>query len=92
MLTPTDRAAMLNKINECDPLIAVGRFKNGHTYLFRFRLSQCAEAMRAIGHLASDDKSDFSWYDAALVTKQIRDAKQIIESGGMLPDESEWGQ
>lgn len=89
MLMPTDRDAIINRCNELDPLITAGRVKNGQTYLFRFRLSQCNEALRSIGHLAGSQDSDFSWYDAALVSKQIRELRDAIEDGLKLPDESE---
>lgn len=68
-----NRSVVLNQINQCEPLITAWRLKNGHFYVFRFRLSDSIEALRAVGYLAADPASDFSWYDVALVSKQIRD-------------------
>ena len=72
-MNQTNRLAVLNQINQCDPLVTVGRVKNGHTWLFRFRQSESTQALREVGHLAADSSNDFTWYDAALVSREIRE-------------------
>jgi hypothetical protein len=69
----TNRLAALNQINQCDPLVTVGRVKSGHTWLFCFRQSESTQALREVGHVAADPSNDFSWYDAALVSRAIRE-------------------
>jgi hypothetical protein len=69
----TNRLAVLNQINQCDPIVTVGRVKNGHTWLFRFRQSESTQALREVGHVAADPSNEFTWYDAALVSRTIRE-------------------
>ena len=47
--------------------------KNGHHYIFRYTEGCEAEALGEIVDLARDETVDFDWFDAAVLSYQLRD-------------------
>ena len=45
--------------------------KGDHRYLFRYRPGNEADVIAAFAGLASDDSSDFDWFDAAVLSYQM---------------------
>lgn len=46
--------------------------KGKERYLFLYSDSQQAEALRALGRHASNPELSFTWYDAAVLSRRIR--------------------
>lgn len=58
-----------------NPLLnAVLLQSKGHSYVFLYPDGQSARAsiLRHLGHMAADPNLQFSWYDAAIVSREIR--------------------
>ena len=62
------------------PILVAAHAKNGHLYLFRYTRQYSTELMRHIGQVAASQETDFSWYDAAKVTKSIRDLNHAADN------------
>ncbi len=45
--------------------------KGRHRYLFRYRPGNEAEVINAFATLASDGRTDFDWFDAAVLSYQM---------------------
>lgn len=58
---------------------------SGHTYLLRYRAGTESRAMMMVGHLAADDRTDFSWFDAGwwngLILARMAKDKQLTTEG-----------
>ena len=52
----------------------VALVKGEERYIFLFNDAQKGETLRTLGRYASDSKLSFSWYDAAMLSRKIRDA------------------
>lgn len=50
----------------------LGIIKGNETYIFIYDSNNRAETLRVLGKFASNPESNFSWYDAALLSQQIR--------------------
>jgi hypothetical protein len=51
--------------------------KGKERYLFLYTDTQQAEALRALGRCASNPELSFTWYDAAVLSRRLRnEAKQ----------------
>lgn len=48
--------------------------KGQQRYLFLFDDENRTEALRTLGRFAADPELDFSWYDAAVLSRKIREA------------------
>ncbi|WP_145290726.1 hypothetical protein [Pirellulimonas nuda] len=46
--------------------------KGNERYVFLYDDSQQAEVLRALGRSASNPELSFSWYDAAVLSKKVR--------------------
>ena len=44
-------------------------------FIVMFREDTRAEAMRSLGRWASDERLSFTWYDAAVASRKIREQK-----------------
>lgn len=45
--------------------------KGGHRYVFRYAPGSEADVIGAFATLASDDKTEFDWFDAAVLSYQM---------------------
>lgn len=45
--------------------------KGGHRYVFRYRPGSEADVIGAFASLASDDETEFDWFDAAVLSYQM---------------------
>jgi hypothetical protein len=60
-----------------DESINVLRFiKNGHTYIFKYTDSNRDETLRQIALFAAHEELNLNWYDAAQLSKKIRQQPQ----------------
>ena len=48
--------------------------KGQQRYLFLFDDENRTETLRTLGRFAADPELDFSWYDAAVLSRKIREA------------------
>ena len=55
-----------------DDVNVLALVKGQERYLFLYEDSQQAEALRALGRQASNPELSFTWYDAAVLSKRIR--------------------
>lgn len=53
--------------------------KGKERYLFLYDDSQQADALRALGRHASNPELSFTWYDAAVLSRRIRNEAQKAE-------------
>ena len=49
--------------------------KGNERYVFMYADNRRAEVLRTLGSYASNPELNFSWYDAAVLAKKVRDAK-----------------
>ncbi|XZE55135.1 hypothetical protein SH139x_001131 [Planctomycetaceae bacterium SH139] len=57
--------------------------KGEQRYLFLFDDENRTETLRTLGRFAADPDLDFTWYDAAVLSRKIREAvAQPSEEGG----------
>ena len=60
-----------------DESINVLRFiKDGHTYIFRYTDSNRSDMLRWIASFAASEYVNLNWYDAAMLSKKIRQQPQ----------------
>jgi hypothetical protein len=45
---------------------------DGETFIFRYTDQYRCECLRQLGRLAADPASSFTWYDAAVLSQEIR--------------------
>lgn len=45
--------------------------KNGHRYVFRYRVGQESDVVAAFVEMASDSESGFDWFDVAVLSYQM---------------------
>lgn len=50
--------------------------KGAERYVLLYDDDNCANALRQLGRWANDKALNFSWYDAALMSKKIREARE----------------
>jgi hypothetical protein len=50
--------------------------KGDQRYLFLFDDENRTETLRTLGKFAADPELDFTWYDAAVLSRKIREAAQ----------------
>ena len=55
-----------------DDVNVLALVKGNERYLFLYDDSQQADALRALGRHASNPELSFTWYDAAVLSKRIR--------------------
>lgn len=55
-----------------DDVNVLALVKGEERYLFLYTDSQQAEALRALGRHASNPELSFTWYDAAVLSRRIR--------------------
>ncbi|QDT67603.1 hypothetical protein MalM25_05030 [Planctomycetes bacterium MalM25] len=55
-----------------DDVNVLALVKGKERYLFLYDDSQQADALRALGRHASDPELSFTWYDAAVLSRRIR--------------------
>ena len=55
-----------------DDVNVLALVKGKERYLFLYDDSQQADALRALGRSASNPELSFTWYDAAVLSKRIR--------------------
>lgn len=67
--------------------------KGEQKYIFLFDDHNRVETLRTLGRYAADPQLDFSWYDAAVMSKKIRETlveqeleKQLTELGEFASD------
>jgi hypothetical protein len=58
-----------------DSVYVATMIKPEQTFVFIFDDANRTETLRQISKLASNPDIEFSWFDAALVCREIRDAK-----------------
>jgi len=61
----------MNRIGKDLNVIAL--VKGGERYVFTYDDASRAEVLRAFGRFASNPELNFSWYDAAVMSKKVRD-------------------
>ncbi|TWT99274.1 hypothetical protein Pla108_02090 [Botrimarina colliarenosi] len=55
-----------------DDVNVLALVKGNERYLFLYSDAQQAEALRALGRQASNPELSFTWYDAAVLSRRIR--------------------
>lgn len=65
-----------------DDVNVLALVKGKERYLFLYSDDQQAAALRALGRSASDPELSFTWYDAAVLSKRIRNEAQKQELFG----------
>ena len=55
-------------------VLSLQKITSGEIFLFRFVPQRKAETLKAIGRCASDPELSFNWFDAATLSKQVREA------------------
>jgi hypothetical protein len=61
-------------VNRCDDdMLTICLCKGVERYIILFDRATCHEALRTLGRWASNPELRFSWYDAAVLCKRIRD-------------------
>ncbi|MEZ6090469.1 MAG: hypothetical protein R3C05_21110 [Pirellulaceae bacterium] len=50
------------------------RWSRGREFIFLYDDANRTETLRMLGRFAADPDIDFSWYDAAVLSKRIRDS------------------
>lgn len=50
--------------------------KGAERYVLLYDDASCADALRQLGRWANNSDLSFSWYDAALMSKKIREARE----------------
>ena len=55
-----------------DDINVLALVKGKERYIFLFDDTQRAEALRSLGRYASDPELSFTWYDAAVLSKKVR--------------------
>jgi hypothetical protein len=63
----------MNRIGDINVLALI---KGEERYVFMFTDEHKADALRTLGRFASNQELSFSWYDAAVLSKRIRDIVQ----------------
>lgn len=51
--------------------------KGGERFIFLFDDANRDETLRQLARFAADPELDFSWYDAAMLSRKIRDAVPV---------------
>ncbi len=64
----------------------VALVKGEERYIFLFNDSQKSETLRTLGRYASDSSLSFSWYDAAVLSQKVRNAKKSSAVPAALPE------
>ena len=62
--------------NVSQDINVVALVKGEERYIFLFNDSQKSETLRTLGRYASDSNLSFSWYDAAVLSQKVRNAKK----------------
>jgi hypothetical protein len=62
--------------NVSQDINVVALVKGEERYIFLFNDSQKSETLRTLGRYASDSSLSFSWYDAAVLSQKVRNAKK----------------
>jgi len=57
------------------PLNVLAIAKDGERFLFLYDDDSVEELIRVLGQYAADTELNFSWYDAALLSKRIKDRR-----------------
>lgn len=57
-----------------DDIVVLCLVKGEERYALAFDVDDCAPAYRLLGRWASDPDLAFSWYDAAVMSKRIRES------------------
>jgi hypothetical protein len=59
-----------------EPLNILRLIKDGHTYIFRYTDANRDETLRQIALFAAHEELNLNWYDAAKLSKKIRQQPQ----------------
>lgn len=62
-----------------DDVNVLALVKGQERYLFLYGDSQQSDALRALGRQASNPELSFTWYDAAVLSRRIRNEAQTAE-------------
>ncbi len=57
--------------------------KGEERYIFLYDDAHRVETLRMLGRYAADPQLSFSWYDAAVLSKKIRETAAAVEAGTM---------
>ena len=63
-----------------DDINVLALVKGKERYIFLFDDTQRAEALRSLGRYASDPELSFTWYDAAVLSKKVRQTGPVDKS------------
>ncbi len=63
---------MSNRMDH-DPHVIAYYKPSGQAYFFTYHDHQKTQVMRVLGRFASDPELDLTWYDAAVLSKHIRE-------------------
>lgn len=64
----------MNRLDPPQPgLVTVALVKGDEKYLFVFDETQEPEILRVFGRFASNPLLSFTWYDAAVLSQQVKD-------------------
>ena len=69
----TVRKKLHNRMVDEGEVLALTLSKNGHTYVWFYYDCENTEVLRSIGRMASDPGVNLTWYDAAFLSKTMRD-------------------
>jgi hypothetical protein len=69
---------MKNRIDSSD-INVLALVKGEERYIFLFDDAGRTETLRTLGRFASNQELSFSWYDAAVLSKRIRDLKVTVQ-------------
>ena len=72
--------------NVSQDINVVALVKGEERYIFLFNDSQKSETLRTLGRYASDSSLSFSWYDAAVLSQKVRNAKKSPTTPAPLTD------
>ncbi len=53
--------------------------KGDDRYVFLYTDDQSRDALRMLGRFAADPELNFTWYDAAVLSKKVREVARAVE-------------
>jgi len=64
-------------VNRTEKKKSVSLIKSSGNFIFVYNNANIDETLRQVAKWASDPELDFTWYDAALVSKKIRESRKV---------------
>ena len=61
-----------------EPVNRLRLIKNGHAYIFRYTDANRDETLRQIALFAASEELNLNWYDAAMLSRKIRETQPRI--------------